>query len=168
MDFVRALFQSDAMTVFTDTPGALLARGVCRFLLDAGAAPVTEFALPHARRVDVIALDAAGAVIVVEVKASLADFRSDAKWPDYLPWCDAFYFAVDADFPLEALPEGEGVIVADAWSAEILRPAAERRLAPARRKALTLRLARAAATRLRRALDPGLSVAAVSAAAGET
>ncbi|TVQ56265.1 MAG: DNA repair protein MmcB-related protein [Rhodobacteraceae bacterium] len=145
------------MTAFVDTPGALLARGVCRLLIDAGAAPVTEFALPNGGRVDVIALDAAGVVTVVEVKASLSDFRADGKWPGYLPWCDAFYFAVDAGFPLEALPDDAGVILADAWGGEILRPAAPRPLAPARRRALTLRLARAAATRLRRTLDPGLS-----------
>ncbi len=145
------------MTAFDDQPGARLARGVCRAFLDAGLAPVTEFAPERGRRVDVIALDGAGRITIVECKASLADFRADAKWPGYLDWCDAFYFAVDAAFPLEILPEAEGVILADPYGADILRPAAARKLAPARRKALTLRIARAASRRLRAALDPGVA-----------
>jgi hypothetical protein len=148
------------MTAFSDQPGALLARGVCRCLIAAGGAPVTEFAPAPGLRVDVIALGADGAVTVVECKASLADFRADAKWTGYLDWCDAFFFAVGADFPVEALPASEGVIVADAWGAEVVRAAAPRRLAPARRRALTLRLARTAADRLRRALDPGAAALA--------
>ena len=145
------------MTAFLDQPGARLARGVCRAFLDAGLAPVTEFTPERGRRVDVIALDAAGRIVIVECKASLADYRADAKWEGYLAWCDAFYFAVDAAFPLDVLPETEGLILADAYGAEILRPAADRKLAPARRKALTLRIARAASQRLRSALDPGVA-----------
>jgi hypothetical protein len=143
------------MTAFAEQPGARLARGVCRAFLDAGLAPVTEFTPERERRVDVIALDAAGLITIVECKASLADFRSDSKWPGYLDWCDAFYFAVDDAFPLDVLPEDEGVILADPFHAEIIRPPSPRRLAPARRKALTLRIARAASQRLRTALDPG-------------
>ena len=133
------------MAAFLDQPGARLARGVCRFLTESGAAPLTEFALARARD---------GAVIVVECKASIADFRADRKWTGYLEWCDEFYFATPEEFPLELLPEEEGVISADAFGAEILRPARPRRLAPARRKALTLRIARTAAERLRAAIDP--------------
>ena len=142
------------MTAFLDQPGARLARGVCRFLLESGAAPLTEFAPAPGRRVDVVALARDGAVIVVECKASVADFRADRKWAGYLEWCDAFYFAAPETVPLALLPEEEGVIRADAFGGEILRPARPRRLSPARRKALTLRIARAAAERLRAALDP--------------
>ncbi len=119
-----------------------------------GAAPVMEFSPERGRRVDVIALEADGAITIVECKASTADFRADAKWGGYLAWCDAFYFAVDDAFPVELLPDKEGVIRADAYGAEVLREAAPRRLAPARRKALTLRVARTAALRLRLTLDP--------------
>lgn len=146
------------MTAFADQPGALLARGVCRHLLDRGAAPVTEFVPAPGLRVDVIALDAQGQVIIVECKSGLPDFRSDAKWPGYLDWCDAFYFAVDEAFPVEVLPDTEGLIRADAWGAEVLRPATPRPLPAARRRALTLRLARKAAERLRQVLDPGAPV----------
>lgn len=142
------------MAAFLDQPGARLARGVCRFLTESGAAPLTEFAPASGKRLDVIALARDGAVIVVECKASIADFRADRKWTGYLEWCDEFYFATPEEFPLELLPEEEGVISADAFGAEILRPARPRRLAPARRKALTLRIARTAAERLRAAIDP--------------
>lgn len=139
---------------FDATPGARLARGVCRWLIDAGAAPLTEFAPAPGLRVDVIALGPDAAITVVECKASVADFRADAKWTGYLDWCDAFYFAVGPDFPLALLPPDHGVLVGDAFGAEALRLAPSRPLGPARRRALTLRLARAAALRLRRLLDP--------------
>ncbi|WP_333834101.1 MmcB family DNA repair protein [Rubrimonas sp.] len=142
------------MTLPPDRPGPALARGVCRMLLAQGAAPLTEFAPAPGLRVDVLALARDGAVIAVECKSCLADFRADAKWRGYLDWCDAFYFAVDASFPVEFLPPDEGVMIADAWGGEILRPAAPRRLAAARRRALALRVARTAAERLLRVLDP--------------
>ena len=146
------------MTAFADQPGSVLARGVCRMLLAQGAAPLTEFAPASGMRLDVIALDASGAVIVVECKSCLADFRSDAKWRGYLDWCDDFYFAVDAAFPLDALPPEEGVVIADGYGGAVLRSPAPRRLSPARRKALSLRVARTAAERLRRALDPDAAI----------
>ncbi|SET66464.1 hypothetical protein SAMN05216200_10738 [Oceanicella actignis] len=146
-------------------PGALLARGVCRYMLSAGIAPVTEFA-PEARlRADVMGVDARGRIWIVECKSSLADFRADAKWRGYLAWCDLFAFAAPADFPHEALPEDEGLLIADGYGAELIRLPAPRPLPPARRKALTLRLAMAAARRLRAALDPG--AAAFDSLSGE-
>lgn len=143
------------MAVFAETPGARIARGVCRWLSDGGAAPLTEFSPAPGLRVDVAALGSDGTVSVIECKSSLADFRADLKWRGYLPWCDAFWFAVGPDFPMEALPEEEGVLVADDWGAEPLRAPKPRPLAPARRRALTLRIGRAAALRLRRFEDPG-------------
>ncbi|MFO7855784.1 MAG: MmcB family DNA repair protein [Paracoccaceae bacterium] len=139
----------------TDPPGVVLARGVCRHLLDLGFAPVTEFVPARGLRADVFAVGPTGEIWIVECKSGLADFRSDRKWPGYLAWCDRFLFAVDADFPQEVLPPETGLLLADGWGAEILRPAPEAKLAPARRKALVLRAARAAATRLRLAVDPG-------------
>ena len=81
--------------------------------------------------------------------------RSDQKWPDYQPWCDRFYFAVGEAFPRELVPDECGLIVADAFSAVVLREAPIRALAPQRRKALTLRAALAARERLQRLTDPG-------------
>lgn len=142
------------MTAFAEQPGALLARGVCRYLMGAGLMPVTEFVPAPGLRVDVIALAPDGRVTIVECKSDLADFRADGKWHGYLAWCDAFFFAVDDAFPSEVLPADEGLMLADHYGAEIIRPGIARPLPPARRKALTLRVARKAAERLRMAVDP--------------
>ena len=142
----------------TSVPGTTVqvTRGAARLFEDLGCAVVTEFALANGRRADVAALAGDGRITLVEVKSGAPDFRADGKWPEYLEFCDAFYFAVAPGFPRDLLPDGDvcGVIVADAWEAAILRPAPERRLPPARRRAVTVRLARVAAQRLRALTDP--------------
>jgi hypothetical protein len=137
-------------------PGQVLARGVCRHLLGHDFVPVTEFSPERGKRVDVIALGPRGDIWVVECKSGRADFTSDAKWTGYLDWCDRYFWAVDAGFPIELLPFETGLIIADGYDAEIIRMAPEARLAPARRTALTRRIARDAARRLQRLCDPRL------------
>lgn len=134
-------------------------RGVCRLLTQMDQACITELRLKTGRRVDVIALDSKGKFTIVEVKVSVADFRGDRKWQEYLPFCDAFYFAVPVDFPQEILPEEAGLITADAYGAAILNPAAEGDMNASRRKALTLRFARHAAGRLSGVTDEALGAA---------
>ena len=90
---------------------------------------------------------------VAEIKASLADWRADRKWPEYLDYCDFFYFAVAAEFPRAELPAEHGLMIADRFGADVARPAPRRRLNANRRRALTLRFARAAAERLQRQHD---------------
>lgn len=135
-------------------PGQRLARGVCRLMRASGFAPVCEFVPAAGLRVDVIGLGPKGEVWIVECKSSRADFASDRKWGGYLEWCDRFFWAVDADFPVEILPAEAGLIMADAYGAEIARLGPETPLAGARRRALTQRFARLAASRLAAALDP--------------
>ncbi|GAA6187597.1 MmcB family DNA repair protein [Litorivita sp. NS0012-18] len=135
-------------------PGQLLARGVCRHLLSYDFVSVEEFVPERGRRVDVMAVGPKGEIWVVECKSSLADYQADSKWEGYLPWCDRFFWAVDAEFPVEVLPEGSGLIIADAYGAEIIRMGAEDKLPPARRKSLSLKFARDAARRLHRLRDP--------------
>ncbi|GAB5470398.1 MAG: MmcB family DNA repair protein [Rhodospirillales bacterium] len=135
-------------------PGHRLARGVARLLSAEGHAVLQEVTLANGRRADLLTLDARGLVWLVEVKSSLADFQSDAKWPDYLPFCDRFSFAVPQDFPLARLPEETGILIADPFAAAWLRPPPERPLAAARRRALQLRFARLAARRLQHLSDP--------------
>ncbi len=147
-------------------PGQVIARGVCRFLVEAGFAPVTEFAPAPGLRVDVAALGRDGEIWVIECKSSVADFRSDRKWRGYLEWCDRYFFAAGEAAPDEIFPAEEGLIRADGYGAAILREAPLRKLAPARRKALTLRLGRAAALRLRAGLDPGAAALARAEAEG--
>lgn len=140
-------------------PGQRLARGVCRHLARLGFACVDEMVLATGLRVDVMALGPKGELWVVECKSGRADFRADRKWQGYLDFCDRFFWAVDADFPTDLLPDGTGLLLADSYDAEILRMGPETPLAGARRKAVLLRFARHAATRLLTARDPGLSVA---------
>lgn len=135
-------------------PGQVLARGVSRHLADLGFACIEEFVPARGLRVDVMALGPKGELWVVECKSGLPDFRSDAKWEGYLDYCDRFFWAVDAAFPVEVLPEGTGLIIADAYDAEVLRMGPEAKLAGARRKALTLKYGRDAARRLKGYQDP--------------
>lgn len=124
-----------------------LTRGVTRLFLDLGLSPLCEFRLANGRRADVVAIDRRGRLTIAEIKSCKADFDVDDKWPEYLDYCDQFYFAVDPAFPQEILPGTEGLIIADEYGAAISRLAEERPLAAARRKAVTLRFARQAAAR---------------------
>jgi hypothetical protein len=132
----------------------LLARGIGRALAQRGYASLTEVSLANGRRADVMGLGRAGELVIVEVKSSLQDFRSDVKWPEYREYCDRFYFAVPENFPREAIPEDCGLIVADGFGAAVLREAPVLALSAARRKAVTLRFALLGSERLRRLVDP--------------
>jgi hypothetical protein len=131
-----------------------IVRGVARALAAADQAVMAEVPLANGRRADLVALDRGGTITLVEVKASRADFVADRKWQDYLDYCDRFYFAVAAGFPLELLPPDEGLILADRFAGEILRAARIRCLSAPRRKAMLIRIARASAGRLQALLDP--------------
>lgn len=144
-------------------PGQLLARGVSRHLTHAhGFSCIEEFVPERGRRVDVMALGAKGEIWVVECKSSRADFMSDGKWQGYLDWCDRYFWAVDQDFPTDLLPEETGLIIADAYDAEIVRMAPEHKLAGARRNVLIRKFARHAAIRLQAARDPDAGLSAGS------
>lgn len=129
-----------------------LMRGAARLLFDLGVNAIPEFTLPCGRRADLAGLGPKGEILIVEVKSGIADFRADQKWPDYFDWCDRFFFAVSDRFPHHVLPEATGLIVADAFGAGIVRESPVNKLAPARRKALTLRFGRHAAERLIRSI----------------
>lgn len=139
------------------TATAEITRGAGRFLSDLGYDWLREFRLATGRRVDLMGVNRRGAFAIVEVKSSLADFRADGKWQDYLDWCDSFYFAVAADFPDDVLPAEQGLIVADGYGAAIVREAPPAQLHASRRKALTLRFARKAARRLNVTQDGSLA-----------
>jgi hypothetical protein len=133
-----------------------ICRGVQRLLLAHGYACVTELPLASGRRADVAAISAHGDIAIVEIKSSIEDFRADHKWQDYLEFCDRLYFAVKPGFATEILPAATGLMLADRYGGEIVRAAPEARLSAARRKAVTLRVARTAALRLGIAIDPAL------------
>lgn len=138
-------------------PGQLLARGVARHLHSHGFVSIEEFVPARGLRVDVMGLGPKGEVWVIECKSSRADFQSDSKWSGYLEWCDRYFWAVDLDFPTDLLPDGTGLMIADAYDAEIIRMAPEDKLAAARRKVLIQKFATQAARRLHGYRDPGVA-----------
>jgi hypothetical protein len=137
------------------TAGQRLARGVCRHLRSHDFVCVEELVPTSGLRVDVMALGPKGEVWIVECKSGRVDYQTDHKWQGYLAWCDRFFWAVDEAFPTELLPDGTGLILADAYDAEILRMGPETPLAGARRKVMLQKFARHAALRLQGLRDPG-------------
>lgn len=135
-----------------------ICRGTRRMLLMHGLASLPEVPLANGRRADLLGLTERGDVWIVEIKSSVEDFRSDSKWPDYREFCDRLFFAVSPSFPLELLPDDTGIVVADRFGAEIVRDAPAHPMAPARRKALTTRVARIGASRLTLLADPELAL----------
>lgn len=137
-----------------------VARGIMRLFARNGIWTLREMPLRCGRRADLMGVDAKGLIVIVEIKVARADLLGDGKWPDYLDYCDRFYWGVPPGLdrsPLtlaEYQPEDCGVIVGDGYDAEIVRPAPLTRLAPARRKAEIERLARAAMRRHTVTLDP--------------
>jgi hypothetical protein len=141
---------------------AAIRRATALLCLRLGWAPVHEMGLPNGRRADIMALRPDGGFVCIEIKSGPRDFLTDAKWPEYRAYCDALYFAVDADFPQMLLPEETGLVVTWELSAEMLRDAPVHPLAPSRRRALLLQFAHLAAGRLAQLSDPA-GVAALRA-----
>jgi hypothetical protein len=147
---------------FDDAPliAADVARGVSRLLFRHDFMALCEVPLGNGRRADIMALDGRGHVIIIEIKVSRADLLGDGKWPDYLDYCDRFFWAVPSGFDLSPFetehfrPECCGLIVADRYDAAMIRDAQIRPLAPPRRKVETLRFARRAARRILADSDP--------------
>ena len=150
---------------FTDLPlAADVARGVTRLFCRQDLFAVCEMPLPNGRRADLMAIDPKGGLTIVEIKVAKSDLLGDGKWVDYLEYCDSFYWAVPPNLaPIldeeRYLPGDAGLIVADRYDAAIVRAAAHRSLAPARRKAELLHFARRAARRLSAQVDPSLGEA---------
>lgn len=148
---------------FDDAPpiAAEVARGVTRLLCRHDLFAICEMPLPNGRRADIMAIDPKGGLAIVEIKVARSDLLGDDKWRDYLPYCDRFYWAVPPALSAilgdeRFLPSEAGLIVADRYDAAITREAANRPLAPARRKAQVLHFARRAARRLAAQIDPTL------------
>ncbi len=154
----KPLDDNDPVVAFDGRQSAVAAeiqRGVCRGLRALGHSVVTELSLSNGRRADVVGFSPGGDVWIVEIKSCLLDFQSDGKWTEYRPHCDRLYFAVSPDFPCHVIPDDAGLMLADRYGAHLVREPVEERLAAARRKAMLLCFARAAALRLQLHLDPG-------------
>lgn len=137
-----------------------VARGIMRLFARNGIWCLSEVPLKNGRRADLMGIDAKGLIVIVEIKVARGDLLGDGKWPEYLDFCDRYYWGVPPGLdrgPLEReafLPEQCGVIVADGYDAEIVRNAPLGALAAARRKAQVEHLARMAMRRHTTALDP--------------
>src|SRR5215831_20611410 len=131
-----------------------VARGTTRLLHQLGFSTVSELPLPSGRRADLVALDSAGAIWIVEIKSSVEDFRADQKWMDYRAHCDRLLFATTLEVPCEIFPKDTGLIVADAFGAQLVCEAPEHRLHASTRKCMMLAFARCAALRLQALADP--------------
>lgn len=114
-----------------------------------------EVPLNNGRRADVLAVGPKGEIWIIEIKSSLIDFQVDRKWPEYREFSDRFFFAKPPELDSEIFPESEGLIVADGHDGAILRDSPDTPLAPARRKAMMLKLARLGANRIHALMDPG-------------
>jgi hypothetical protein len=138
------------------SPTALrVQRGVMRLLRSAhDFCCYAEVPLANGRRADVLGVGPKGEIWIVEIKSSLIDFQVDQKWPNYKEFCDRFFFAKPPELDPDIFPASEGLIVADAHDAAILRMSPDTPLAPARRKALTLKLTRLGADRIHTLMDP--------------
>ena len=86
--------------------------GVRALFYDLGYCSIAEMRLSSGRRVDVIGLDRHGRFAVAEIKTNPVELRSDQKWPEYLIFCDVFYFATPVNFPIEIVPNETGLIIA--------------------------------------------------------
>ena len=156
---------ASATLSFSGAPA--VARGVSRLFLRNQIMVQPEVSLRNNRRADLMGLTIKGEIIIVEIKCSRADLFGDQKWPEYLEYCDRFFWAVPAGFDISPLhsdafmPERAGLIIADAYDAEIARPAALVPVAPARRKTETQRLARLGMRRLMGIADPDLMLAGI-------
>lgn len=142
------------LTAADELTGAqAVARGVARMFLRHDILVLPEVGLRNRRRADLMGIDAKGQIVIVEIKVARADLLGDAKWTEYLDYCDRFYWALPVGFDASPVddaafqPERTGLIIADAYDAEMVRPAATRGLAPARRKTEIMRLARRAMRR---------------------
>ncbi len=139
-------------------------RGIRRLFARNDIWCLPEMPLRNNRRADLMGVDGKGQIIIVEIKVSRADLLGDSKWPEYLDYCDRFYWGLPLTLDAalvgsEAfLPDRCGLIVADGYDAEIIRPAATVALAAARRKTEVERLARASLRRITCLTDPGLEI----------
>ena len=137
-----------------------VARGTIRMLLRHDLVAIAEVPLDGNRRADLMAIDARGQIVIVEIKVSRSDLLGDSKWPEYLGCCDRYYWAVPSGFDLRPLdgpaflPERTGIIVADRYDAAILREAHTDALSAATRKRVTLAFGRRAGRRLIGLTDP--------------
>lgn len=153
-------YLANAGDPLADGTAGAVTRGIMRLFSRHDIVGIAEVPLPNGRRADVMAVDARGQILIVEIKCSRQDLLGDTKWPEYFEYCDRYFWAVPAGFDLTLFdgenlwPSRTGLICADQYDAEIIRPAPTEPLAAARRKAEILRFGRRASRRIMAMTDP--------------
>jgi len=105
----------------------------------------------------VVVLSPSGDIWIVEIKSCLLDFQTDDKWTEYRPRLRPALFCGVSRLPLPRDLSGCRADLADRYGAHLVWEPVDERLGAARRKAMMLIFARAAALRLQLHLDPGCS-----------
>ena len=151
---------SDSPVLEAAIDAASVCRGIQRLFARNDIWLMPEMPLRNGRRADLMGLDPKGRIVIVEVKVQRGDLLGDGKWTDYLDFCDRFYWGLPPQLDRNVLdgedyrPDCCGIVVADGYDGEIVRPAPLHPLAAARRKTEVERLARAALRRATVAVDP--------------
>ena len=151
---------SDSHLIEAPADAPTVCRGIQRLFARNDIWLLSEMPLRNGRRADLMGVDPKGRIVIVEVKVQRGDLLGDGKWPDYLDFCDRFYWGLPPTIDREILdrddyrPDCCGIVVADGYDGEIVRPAPLHPLAAARRKVEVERIARAALRRATVAGDP--------------
>src|SRR3990167_4135884 len=86
---------SPAIALAAERHDALaVARGIGRLFARNDIWCLAEMPLRNGRRADLMGIDPKGQVVIVEIKVARADLLGDGKWPDYLEYCDRFYWGL--------------------------------------------------------------------------
>ena len=94
-------------------------------------------------RADVFAFSFKQEVVVIEVKSSLADFRTDKKFQDYHEYCNKLYIATTVEVAAkikDTLPPKVGLFVIDGTKLVCKKPARSVELCPTILENLTTRM----------------------------
>src|SRR3546814_1003072 len=86
-------YLANAGGAIADGTAPAVTRGIMRLFHRHDIFGMAEVPLPNGRRADIMAIDAKGHLIIVEIKCSKADLLGDAKWLDYLEYCDRYFWA---------------------------------------------------------------------------
>ena len=121
---------------------------IARSYYEQGNGVLREFKLRIKRRVDLVTINDKGWITIIEIKSSVADFRNDKKWNEYIEWADQFYFGVAHNFPINNLPKEHGIITTDGFDIYEVQPSPVQKLNGSRRNTLVRKLARASMRRV--------------------
>ena len=121
---------------------------IARSCFEQGDELLREFELSVKRRVDLVTISDKGWITIIEIKLSVAVFRSDKKWNKYIEWADQFYFGVAHNFPIEILTKEHSIITTDGFDIYKAQPSPVQKLNGSRRNTPVRKLAKASIRRI--------------------